>query len=73
MSESSARGFAKSFVPKNTLGILAQYVMMKVLLRDAWIGLFCRQFGAESLLMPPLTERWVALRADQGGANVSPS
>lgn len=49
-----ARGLAKSFVPMSTLGILAQHVMMKVLLRDAWIALLRRQFGAESLLIHPL-------------------
>ena len=65
-----ARGLAKSFVPKSTLGILAQHVMMKVLLRDAWVGLLRRQFGGESLLlMQPLQD----VGSDQGGGNVSPS
>jgi 2-polyprenyl-6-methoxyphenol hydroxylase-like FAD-dependent oxidoreductase len=65
-----ARGLAKSFVPKSTLGIVAQHVMMKVLLRDAWIGLLRRQFGAESLLLMQPSQD---VGSDQGGGNVSPS
>ena len=48
--QKNARGFAKSFVPGSSLGLLVQQVMMKVLLREAFIGLLRRQFGAQSIL-----------------------
>ncbi len=48
--QKNARDFAKSFVPKSRLGILAQQVLMKLVLRDTCIGLLRRQFGADSLL-----------------------
>jgi 2-polyprenyl-6-methoxyphenol hydroxylase-like FAD-dependent oxidoreductase len=48
--QKNARDFAKSFVPKSKLGILAQQVLMKLVLRDACIGLLRREFGADSLL-----------------------
>jgi 2-polyprenyl-6-methoxyphenol hydroxylase-like FAD-dependent oxidoreductase len=48
--QKNARDFAKSFVPKSRFGILAQQVLMKLVLRDACIGLLRRQFGADSLL-----------------------
>jgi 2-polyprenyl-6-methoxyphenol hydroxylase-like FAD-dependent oxidoreductase len=48
--QKNARDFAKSFVPQSQLGILAQQIMMKLVLRDACIGLLRKQFGADSLL-----------------------
>ncbi len=48
--QKNARDFAKTFVPASRLGLAVQQVLMKLLLRDAFIGLLRRQFGAESLL-----------------------
>ncbi len=53
--QKNARDFAKSFVPKSRLGILAQQVLMKLVLmklvlRDTCISLLRREFGADSLL-----------------------
>ncbi|HEY7350639.1 MAG TPA: FAD-dependent monooxygenase [Ktedonobacterales bacterium] len=45
-----ARGLAKSFAPTSRVGILAQRLLLKAVLRDAFTGLLRRQFGAESLL-----------------------
>jgi len=49
--QKNARDFAKSFVPQSHLGIVAQQVLMKLVLRDACTGLLRRQFGADSLLL----------------------
>ncbi|MEO8953887.1 MAG: FAD-dependent monooxygenase [Ktedonobacteraceae bacterium] len=51
--QKNARGFAKSFVPGSRLGLVAQQTIMKVLLREAFIGLLRRQFGAQSILPQP--------------------
>ena len=40
----------KYIVLSSKLGLLMQQVLMKLLLRDAFIGLLRQQFGAESLL-----------------------
>jgi 2-polyprenyl-6-methoxyphenol hydroxylase-like FAD-dependent oxidoreductase len=48
--QKNARDFAKTFVPESRLGLTVQQVLMKLLLRDAFICLLRRQFGAESLL-----------------------
>ncbi len=48
--QKNARDFAKAFVPSSRLGLAVQQVLMKLLLRDAFISLLRRQFGAESLL-----------------------
>jgi 2-polyprenyl-6-methoxyphenol hydroxylase-like FAD-dependent oxidoreductase len=48
--QKNARDFAKSFVPQSQLGILVQQVLLKLVLRDAFIGLLRRQFDADSLL-----------------------
>ncbi len=45
-----ARGLAKSFAPTSHIGVLAQRVLLKVVLRDTFTSLLRRQFGAESLL-----------------------
>jgi 2-polyprenyl-6-methoxyphenol hydroxylase-like FAD-dependent oxidoreductase len=47
-----ARGLAKSFAPTSHLGILAQRVLLKVVLREVFTSLLRKQFGAESLLQP---------------------
>ena len=41
---------AKSFVPGSRLGLMAQQIMMKLVLREAFTGLLRLQFGAQSLL-----------------------
>jgi 2-polyprenyl-6-methoxyphenol hydroxylase-like FAD-dependent oxidoreductase len=58
--QKNARDFAKSFVPQSRLGILAQQVLMKLVLRDACIGLLRRQFGADSLLQKRALRRYIA-------------
>lgn len=45
-----APGLAKSFAPTSRIGILAQRVLLKAVLREACTGLLRRQFGAESFL-----------------------
>lgn len=50
--QKNARGFAKSFVPASSLGLFMQQAIMKVVLREAFIGLLRRQFGAQSILQP---------------------
>lgn len=62
--QKNARDFAKSFVPKSHLGILVQQALMKLVLRDAFIGLLRRQFGADSLLQT------AALRRSSVGASL---
>lgn len=52
--QKNARGFAKSFLPGSSLGLLVQQVMMKVLFRETFRGLLRRQFGAQSILPAPL-------------------
>lgn len=48
--QKNARDFAKTFVPGSRLGLMAQQIVMKLVLREAFAGLLRRQFGAESLL-----------------------
>jgi 2-polyprenyl-6-methoxyphenol hydroxylase-like FAD-dependent oxidoreductase len=48
--QKSARGFAKSFVPDTLLQQKIQQVIMNLFLRDAWLELLRRQFGAQSIL-----------------------
>ncbi len=48
--QKGARDFAKAFVPGTELGLTAQKVMMKIILRDMFVGLLRRQFGAGSIL-----------------------
>lgn len=75
--QKNARGFAKSFVPDSKLGLRVQQVLMKLLLRDAFIGLLRRQFGAESFLQaqarsaPRITVNEHQISA--GGVHVPPS
>jgi hypothetical protein len=38
------------FVPGSRLGLRAQQILMKLVLREAFTGLLRRQFGAQSLL-----------------------
>ncbi len=66
--QKNARDFAKSFVPKSHLGILAQQVLMKLVLRKAFIGLLRRQFGADSLLQKRALRHFSAedTRSEQG-------
>lgn len=47
-----ARGTTKSFVPGSRLGLLAQQLMMKAVLRPAFHRLLRRPFGAQSLSLP---------------------
>lgn len=54
--QKNARGLAKSFVPGSSLSILLQQVVMKVVLRKAFIGLLRRQFGARSILQPQVPQ-----------------
>lgn len=53
--QEQARSFAKSFIPSGRLGALLQPIMMKVVLRDAFVGLLRKRFGAESFLSPETT------------------
>jgi 2-polyprenyl-6-methoxyphenol hydroxylase-like FAD-dependent oxidoreductase len=48
--QKNARDFAKTFVPGSRLGLVAQQILMKLVLREAFTGLLRRQFGAGSLL-----------------------
>ena len=48
--QKSARDFAKAFVPHTKLELLVQQIVMKVVLREAFIPLLRRQFVAGSLL-----------------------
>jgi 2-polyprenyl-6-methoxyphenol hydroxylase-like FAD-dependent oxidoreductase len=48
--QKNARDFAKAFVPGSRLGLMAQQIVMKLVLREAFTGLLRRQFGVESLL-----------------------
>ncbi len=50
--QQGAIALAKSFAPSSRIGVLAQRVLLKVVLRDAFRGLLRRQFGAESILSP---------------------
>lgn len=50
IQQKQARGFAQSFAPTSHMGILAQRVLLKVVLRETFTGLLRRQFGAESFL-----------------------
>ncbi len=58
--QKNARDFARSFVPQSQLGLLVQQVLMKLVLRDAFIGLLRRQFGAENLLQTRELRRYSA-------------
>jgi 2-polyprenyl-6-methoxyphenol hydroxylase-like FAD-dependent oxidoreductase len=51
--QKKARSFARSFLPTSAPALLVQRVMMKVLMRDAFVGLLQRSFGAQSILPPP--------------------
>lgn len=44
------RGLAKSFAPTSRVGVLAQRLLLKLVLRESFTGLLRRQFGAESFL-----------------------
>jgi 2-polyprenyl-6-methoxyphenol hydroxylase-like FAD-dependent oxidoreductase len=48
--QKGARDFAKTFIPGSQLKLLAQQLLLKVVLRDAFIGLLRRQFGSDSIL-----------------------
>ena len=52
-----AHSLAKSFAPTSRIGILAQRVLLKAVLREACTALLRRQFGAESFLQTPWTRR----------------
>jgi len=51
--QKGARSFARTFLPGTPLGLLVQQVMLKIVLREAFIGLLRRQFGGESILAEP--------------------
>lgn len=48
--QKNARDFAKAFVPHSRVGLFVQQIVMKIILREAFIPLLRRQFGAGSLL-----------------------
>ena len=48
--QKNARGIARTFLPQNTLELVAQRLFMKLLLRKTFTGLLRQQFGVESLL-----------------------
>ena len=52
--QESARSFAKAFVPGSRWGLVVQRLVLKLIMREAFIGLLRRQFGGESIL--PLYE-----------------
>ncbi len=48
--QKNARALARLFVPGSRLGLIGYQALMKLVLRDAFIGLLRRQFGVESFL-----------------------
>jgi len=48
--QKNARDLARSFVPHSKMEMKMQQVFMKLVLREVFVGLLRRQFGAESLL-----------------------
>jgi 2-polyprenyl-6-methoxyphenol hydroxylase-like FAD-dependent oxidoreductase len=48
--QKNARDLAKSFVPRSKIEMKMQLILMKLVLREVFVGLLRRQFGAESLL-----------------------
>lgn len=50
IQQDQARGLAKSFVPSSQLGALLQPILLKILLRDAFVGMLRKQFNAVSIL-----------------------
>jgi 2-polyprenyl-6-methoxyphenol hydroxylase-like FAD-dependent oxidoreductase len=48
--QKNARDLAKSFVPHSKMEMKMQQLLMKLVLREVFVGLLRRQFGAKSLL-----------------------
>lgn len=47
--QKNARDLAKFFVPRSNMEMKAQQIFMKLILREAFVGLLRQQFGAKSL------------------------
>ncbi|MEP7289534.1 MAG: FAD-dependent monooxygenase [Chloroflexota bacterium] len=48
--QKNARDFAKAFVPGSNVELIVQKLVMKLILRDLFIGVLRKQFGSESIL-----------------------
>lgn len=54
--QKQAHGTAKAFAPLSLPGLLAQRLLLKLVLRKTFGPLLRRQFGAQSILPPPLPQ-----------------
>lgn len=64
--QKNARSLAKTFLPESALGLVAQRLLMKLVLRDAFSGLLYQQFGAESFLPPQESHNAFSANGDNG-------
>ncbi len=55
--QKSARDFAKSFVPGSQLGLMVQKVVLKIIARDAFVGVLRSMFGGDSILQTRALQR----------------